>query len=232
VQTLDTFDLSAFRYATSGHLLYVTDHRLVARPFDASALRFTGEAAPIAEGFGIGGPGQPPFSVSETGVLVFRPVGVFDQMQPTWISRTGVQLGVVGTPAPYRVFDLSPDGQTLAAETQTEQQRAIWTIDIARGTSSRFTSETYSQDPRWFPTGDKIAYGSVRDTPPNPFVRTLAGVETRLLHPQENWPLMEIGPVGRLVPILEGNTLFLGFAEGCGGRGRRSRCAQTSLSGR
>ena len=48
-----TMDFSAFKYARSGHLLYVTNHRLVAHAFDASALTLTGEPVPVADGSGM-----------------------------------------------------------------------------------------------------------------------------------------------------------------------------------
>jgi Tol biopolymer transport system component len=189
--------------------MWVTDHRLVARPFDAQTLKFTGEPVPIANDFGIGGPGQPPFAVSETGVLAFRPVGEFAQRQPTWISRTGATLGTVGIPGSYAAGDLSPDGRTLAVYTTSKREATLWTIDIERGTSNRLTTGGMSRDPIWFPSGDKLAYTSVRDTPPNPFVRTLAGVETRLLRLMANWQTQDVSPDGRSLLMWNSNHLFL-----------------------
>jgi serine/threonine protein kinase/Tol biopolymer transport system component len=216
VQAFGRFDLSAVRYAHPGYLMYVTDHRLVAHPFDPDALTFTGEPVPIADGFGIGGPGQPPFAVSETGVLAFRPVGEFPQRQPTWISRAGMPLETVGAPGPYAGGDLSPDGRTLAVYRQSKRDHALWTIDIERGTSNRLTSEGMSRDPIWFPSGDALAFVSVRDTPPNPFVRTLAGVETRLLRRMENWQTQDVSPDGRSVLVWNNNHLFLLATTGDG----------------
>lgn len=77
-------------------------------------------------------------------------------------------------------FDLSPDGQTLAVGRSTEKETSVWLTDVARGTSMRFTTDSYSVYPFWSPQGDRIAFSSVRDSPPNPFVRTLRGEETRV----------------------------------------------------
>ena len=216
VEELPAFDLSAFEYTRPGYLVYVSNHRLVARPFDESALRFTGEAVPIADGFGIGSPGTPPFSVSGDGVLAFRPVGVYPQMQPTWFGRTGAPLGTVGMRGPYRAFDLSPDGRTLAVDTFSEKQQSVWAIDVERGTASRITSDAYSFNPHWLPSGDGLAYDSVRDTPPNPFLRTLAGVESRLMRRSENWPIESVSPDGRWLLMKNRFDLFLLATSGEG----------------
>src|SRR5207253_824990 len=40
----------------NGHLVYVRNHQLVARPFDARSLELTGGELPLAESFGVGGP--------------------------------------------------------------------------------------------------------------------------------------------------------------------------------
>ena len=175
----DSLDLTAVRYA-SGHLVYVRNHQLVARPFDADALKITGDEFPLAEGFGIGGPGRPAFGVSNSGVLVFRRQGERARYQPTWFARDGARQSTLGSPGPYLTFDLSPDGQTLALGQSTEKETTIWLLDVARGTSTRFTAELYSVLPIWSPQGDRLVFSSVRDSPPNPFVRTLLGNETRL----------------------------------------------------
>ena len=214
VEELPAFDLSAFEYTRPGYIVYVSNHRLVARPFDQAALKFTGEPVPEAEGFGLGGPGAPPFAVSDNGVLVFRPIGVFPQMQPTWFGRSGARLVTVGPPGPYTTMDLSPDGRTLAVDTASERQRSVWAIDVERGTSSRITSDSYSANPHWFPSGDKVEYDSVRDTPPNPFVLTLAGTETRLMRLSDNWPTESVSPDGRSLLMKNGNDLFLLAASG------------------
>ena len=193
----ESLDLTAVQYAPSGHLVYVRKHQLVARPFDAGALRLMGDEFPLAEGFGIGGPGRPAFGISKNGVLVFRPQGERPVDQPTWFRRDGSREGTVGPPGPYASFDLSPDGQTLALGRSTERETSIWLMDVARNTSTRFTAESYSVEPRWSPQGDRLVFASVRDTPPNPFVRTLAGAETRLARLPSEVTITSWAPDGR-----------------------------------
>jgi Tol biopolymer transport system component len=201
----ESLDLTAVLYAPSGHLVYVRKHELVARPFDAGALRVTGDEFPLADGFGIGGPGYPAFAVSNNGVLVFRREGEQPTNQVTWFGRDGSRQGTLGPPGPYDSFDLSPDGQTLALTRATEKETSIWLLDVARGTSTRFTADSYSVRPHWSPLGDRIVFPSVRDTPPNPFVRTLAGVETRIARLPEQVNTTSWAP--------DGHTLIGDFAN-------------------
>jgi dipeptidyl aminopeptidase/acylaminoacyl peptidase len=179
--------------------LRIRDEGTVAQPFDAHSLELSGAAFPLAQGFGIGGPGNPRFGVSDNGVLVFRQMGEPATFQPTWFGRDGTPQGTVGPPGPYRSFDLSPDGLTLALDRYTEKDVSIWLVDVTRGTSTRFTSDSFSAAPRWSPQGDRLQFGSVRDTAPNPFVRTLAGAEQRLARLPANVDITSWAPDGRLL---------------------------------
>src|SRR5262249_36741428 len=70
----NSFDMTAVQYGT-GHLLFVRNRTLVAQPFDTRSLKLSGDAFPLAQGFGMGGPGTPAFAVSDNGVLAFRAEG-------------------------------------------------------------------------------------------------------------------------------------------------------------
>ena len=195
----DGFDMTAVQYSSSGHLVYVRNHQLVARPFDVERMTVSGDEVALADGFGIGGPGRPQFSISRTGVLAFRPSGDTAVHQPTWFSRSGVQQGTLGAAGPYSSMELSKDGRTLAFDQFTEKESSTWLLDLARGTAARFTADAYSVGPVWFPDGDRLAYVSVRDTPPNPFMKTLAGVETRLARLPKAVVLGSVTPDGATI---------------------------------
>ena len=194
----DSFDMTAARYAT-GHLLFVRNHTLVAQPFDTRSLKPSGDAFPLAQGFGIGGLGAPAFAVSDYGVLIFREEGAQPTFQLTWFGAKGARQGTLGEPGPYRSFDLSPDGRTLAVDRFTEKETSVWLMDIRRGVSRRFTDDAMSFAPRWSPRGDRLVFESVRDTPPNPFVRTLGGAEQRLGRLPVNVSVTSWSPDGRLL---------------------------------
>jgi hypothetical protein len=58
-------------YASPGQLLYLSGSTLMARPFDAKALHFTGQALPVVENVGEAFGVLGYFSVSPSGVLAY-----------------------------------------------------------------------------------------------------------------------------------------------------------------
>jgi serine/threonine protein kinase/Tol biopolymer transport system component len=210
----DSFDMTAVQYSASGHLVYVRNHQLVARPFDLDGLAVTGDEVALADGFGIGGPGRPMFGISRSGVLAFRPAGDSATYQPTWFLRNGARQGTLGAAGPIGAMDLSKDGRTLAFDRFSEQEVSTWLMDVGRGTTTRFTSDMYATGPVWFPDGDRLAFVSVRDTPPNPFLKTMSGVETRLARMPKAVVLGSVTPdgtavLGDLLEAATGDDLWL-----------------------
>src|SRR5215831_16591216 len=96
-----------------GYILYGRDDTLSAMPFDATRLKLTGAAVPIAQGvqvnFGTA------FSVSSNGVLSYR-MGTETPSRLLWFDRQGRQLGQVGQAGPWADPKLSPDGKLLVNE--------------------------------------------------------------------------------------------------------------------
>jgi eukaryotic-like serine/threonine-protein kinase len=162
-----------------GYLLFVRTRTpdypagtLMAQPFDARRMEFTGDAIPVAEQVLKTG-----FSTSSTGILVYvSGAGVIASLrgviqgQLTWFDRQGKALGTVGEPGLYRTLALSPDGKRAAferAEMQT-QNWDIWVDDLARGASTRFTFDpVWDSNPVWSPDGSHIAFASNRGGPFN-----------------------------------------------------------------
>ncbi|MFI5165498.1 MAG: protein kinase [Thermoanaerobaculales bacterium] len=151
-------------YSLPGFLLYLRDQSLLARPFDASRLRLTGDAVPIAEevfnpeSFRLGR-----FTASQNGTLVYL-AGQHERRQAIWLNATGQELGAVGEPAIIAGnVRLSPNGQVLAEAVQDPQTRNvdIWLVDLARGVKTRFTFDpTDDEDPVWSPDGGRLVWSS------------------------------------------------------------------------
>src|SRR5262249_59605708 len=80
-------------YAPPGYLLFVKDKTLVAQPFDAKALKTTGEPVPLAEQIGTDTVGLARFSVSRDGVLAYRTGESGDRF--VWVDRSGKELDTV-----------------------------------------------------------------------------------------------------------------------------------------
>jgi eukaryotic-like serine/threonine-protein kinase len=152
-------------YAPPGYLFYLDQSTLMARPFNARALRFTGPAVPAAQNVGsYTGSAYAYFSVSAAGVLAYQaaPAGANNQL--AWYSRTGQKLGTVGQPSLYTNPALSPDGSRLAVGVGPHGARDIWIYDLKRGTASRLTFNPADDlDPVWSADGSRVFFSSDRD---------------------------------------------------------------------
>jgi Tol biopolymer transport system component len=148
----------------SGHLLFMREQTLMARPFNPRTLQFTGEAVPVAEHIAInGGVTRPVFSASENGNMVYESGETAGTWNLQWMARDGKPLGAIGEPDRYFYPALSPDGTRLAVNlfNGTQGTQAIWIFDLARGTKTRLTFGAASQGaPAWSPDGKTVFYQS------------------------------------------------------------------------
>ncbi|HEU5349992.1 MAG TPA: protein kinase [Terracidiphilus sp.] len=152
-------------YAPPGYVFYLNQSALMARPFDAKALHFTGTPTVVAQNIGIySGPDYGFFSVSGEGVLAYRTVPNATNNQMTWFNRTGQKLGTVGNPASYSAPALSPDGSMLAVAVGQQPNADIWVYDLKRGTASRLTfNPAYDVNAVWSSDGSQIYFSSARN---------------------------------------------------------------------
>lgn len=148
------------RYASSGELLFLRDHTLVAQPFDAKSLTLSGEAVPVAENVVRTSRFESIFSISDNGLLAFQQGDSGELSQLAWVDREGRDLGTVGKPADYRGFEISHDEKRVATfiiDPQS-QKSDVWILDIARGTSTRLTFDNAEDTwPVWSPD-DRVVY--------------------------------------------------------------------------
>ncbi len=146
-------------YAPPGYLLFVRDRTLVAQPFDAKALKTTGEPRPLAEKIGVDAVGLARFSASREGTLAYRTGESGTRL--LWVDRNGKELDTVGDVGDSREPALSPKGDRLAFDmTDARSNNAdIWVRDLSRGVNSRLTfaaEDEYS--PTWSPDGTRIVF--------------------------------------------------------------------------
>ena len=138
-------------YAPSGHLLYVRDRVLMARPFDASSRSLQGEAFKLADTVDYTPPGQAAFAVAGS-VLVYRPrqhlaLGVADV---DGSRRRRRRRRSPRRPAAFRQMSLSADGRTAAVERRDAQGlSSVWTIDLESGATVRVPGDYWSGSPVW-----------------------------------------------------------------------------------
>jgi len=173
------------QYAPPGQLLFVRDRTLVAQPFDASALKITGEAVPLAEKIGTDNVGLARFSVSGNGVLAYRTGETGGRL--LWRDRSGKELDTLGDPGDYANPTLSPSGDRLAFNLTDPRSGKgdIWIRDLARGVNSRFTLGAGNNvRPVWSPDASAIVFASDRGGAFDLYEKSAkgAGEEKLLLH--------------------------------------------------
>jgi Tol biopolymer transport system component len=157
-----------------GRLYYVDDGILLARPFDATERRFTGEAVAIASRVTQSAGalwGGALFSVAETGRILFVRGAQEERTisQLTWVDRQGRPIGTIGAPDSHNSLRLSNDETRLAVSTGDPDE--IWIHDLVRGTPTRFTFDTGSDaGPVWSPDDRSVLFTSTRVTPGEPFM--------------------------------------------------------------
>jgi Tol biopolymer transport system component len=163
-------------YAESGHLLYVRDRVLMARPFDAASRAVSGEAFKVADAVDYEPPGQAAFATA-SGVLAVRPRQHLALGSLLWVNRDGEGLSeVAASPAAFRQLSLSPDGRTAAVDRRDAQGvSSVWTIDLESGATLRVPAEYWSGSPTWSQDGSTLAYSIAADSPPNIVVRANRG---------------------------------------------------------
>jgi Tol biopolymer transport system component len=168
---------SRVAYCPPERLLYVRDGTLLAQPFDADGLRVTGDPIPVNDDvWYFRGTGNAGFSVSASGSVASLPFRLPARL--AWRDRSGREIGVVGMPAVFRDLRLSPDGSRIAVTIADPRvgTRDIWIYEGPQGLVRRFTADPVDAIfPVWSPAGDRIIYGSARETPVDIYVKSVGG---------------------------------------------------------
>ena len=151
-------------YTPPGFIVFRRQEKLMARPFDANRLAFSGEATEIADSV-LFNPslGQSAFSVSDEGTLAH----VTDAPADTsvlWIDRAGRRQEIGGALSGALNPTLSLDGRRIAFHTRIPAD--VWTYDIERKQLTKITTHPAEDNfPLFSRDGRRLVFPSNRDLP-------------------------------------------------------------------
>jgi Tol biopolymer transport system component len=160
------------QYVASGHVVYMRDGTLVARPFDPAALQFRGDPVPLVDQvnyYSVNGLAS--FHVSDSGSLIFRKattqVDAGATRQLVWFDRSGKRSDPIGPAVNTVNLSLSPDGLRVASHEGTDPALSppdVWVYEIPRNVRSRLTTDPANESfAVWSPDGTEIAYMANRN---------------------------------------------------------------------
>jgi len=205
---------SCARYLPSGHLMYVRGKSFFVVPFDAKNLEVTGPPTQLFDGGWLNPfSGDATYSVSNSGVLVYVPLGssTFDINTVEWMDRHGKTQALLDKPRPYFNGTISPDGQKLALAINAANDD-IWVYHISRGTLTRLTFGGGNNGfPIWTPDGKYVVYAAEKGKSPNLYRKQWdgSGAEERLTESDQNQTPTSFTPDGKHLSFIQNGDIWI-----------------------
>jgi dipeptidyl aminopeptidase/acylaminoacyl peptidase len=172
---------SRVQYA-NGHLFYVRDGTLMAQPFDAATLKFTGESVAVAEGvYYFSHTATASFAVSADGsTIAYQSLDTSKRI--VWVDANGRETGSVAAPDAYAPWlALTADGKRAAVSVQDAHTGivSIWLFGLQRETRARLTSSNaWESAPSVTHDGQRVIFSSDQlGKPPDIFQAPVDGGE-------------------------------------------------------
>ena len=168
----------------TGHLVYVRDATLYARPFDEQRLAVGGDAVPLQQGIqqaATAASGAAQWVWSPHGSVAYVPgEGVIRDRTLVWVSRDGrlepttapartiefLQAGMRMSPDGTRValtVDVDPSAPGAAAGEGRANSTDIWIWEVRRNTVTRLSQSGEGTAPVWTPDSRRVCYRSGLD---------------------------------------------------------------------
>jgi hypothetical protein len=154
------------RYASSGHLLYVTwDGTLMGVPFALESLDTTGPPTPLEEGepgreaIEVDDWGNPTLAISQTGTLLYRTGGVTQTQRALYWDGVDGRRTVDSTwIANFRGISISPDHTRYAVIVNHEFKQEIWVSTFDGERELIYESNERLRGLAWSPDGEYISF--------------------------------------------------------------------------
>jgi hypothetical protein len=147
-------------YVPPGWLLFTRQQTLMAQSFDSTRLRAAGDPLPVVNGVGTSLGGRSTYSVSQSGLLVWR-TGAHEATRIAAYTGEGRRTGTVAEGLSILQMLLSPDEKLLALEAEDfkTHNRDTWLVELATGITTRFTSDQrVDRDPIWSPDSHELIF--------------------------------------------------------------------------
>jgi serine/threonine-protein kinase len=147
-------------YATSGHLVYVTESgALMAVPFDARRERIAGDPEIVAEGFVTAAGIDLDLSADGT-LMYFASAEATHPDEILWLNRDGSEIPGPPWTADFADLALSPDGKQLVVGIRQRGIVELWVRHVETGSMSRLTFEAdgNSSEPAWTLDGSSVGF--------------------------------------------------------------------------
>jgi eukaryotic-like serine/threonine-protein kinase len=170
-------------YSPSGDLLFVRQGILFRQHFDLTKLQVSGDAIPIAEPVSVN-TNMGAFSISQDGALSYRTGTAGEDVVLSWLDRTGKLIETLGSPAPYRGVEVSPDGSRVAVHRHDPNGGDIWVFEPSRGPMSRQTFDPAADNssPIWSSDGKQITFGALHDGKWATYTKVVNGSSQELIY--------------------------------------------------
>jgi len=203
-------EIPATAQITKDHLLYVQENNLLARPFDAGRLRFTGDPVELAEHVQSDAQfNNAAFSVSGD-VLTYQTGAV---VGGTWLiafDRGGKETVLSKEPNFIQALALSPSGNQIAASLgiTSGQLSDIWIYNLQKDSKIKLTFDQHTFNPIWSPDGTRIAFERIQPNGSELVVKSASGggsEETLYKESQRSVPFAW-SPDGRYLLYRVGNS--------------------------
>ena len=148
------------RYLPSGHLVYISNGKLFAVPFDPDRWDVHGTPTPVLEDIAYSTAwGGAQIDFSRTGALVYRSSKAGAGLATVqWVDGSGATRPLLPTPGNYLSPTLSPDGNRLALISGGD----IWLYELKRGSMTRLTFGSGYSNPLWTADGRFLVFRAAR----------------------------------------------------------------------
>jgi Tol biopolymer transport system component len=143
-------------YVAGGYVVYQNEGMLIAQRADATG-HPQGASTVVADNL------DSTFTVSNTGLLMYRKATPTAGKQLLWFNREGQQVGQVGPVDNYGNLDISPKGDRAVVDLFANNNRDIWVVDLQRSVAQPVITNPFPDwTASWSPDGSRLAFASAR----------------------------------------------------------------------